>query len=200
MSFIEGPQTCSSSIDGPGNFSLSTVSTILQQTMTGCTLHAPGAVEGYNRSSRRISLVLWGWTVTFTEALISSCKWYRSVLLRDPLIQSNAWPVSLLHSCREVSVRTTSCRACMEVGPSCVMMSPSKRLRHMRDISARAADLFGYSPGVGNLCMVSIAVSDMKETYRWLKSSNLPAATERLVIATQDKALWTRYYEHNILH
>ena len=41
---------------------------------------------------------------------------------------------------------------------------------------------------------------DMKETYRRLKSSNLPAATERLVVAAQDQAFWTRYYECNILH
>ena len=34
----------------------------------------------------------------------------------------------------------------------------------------------------------------------WLKSSNLPAATEGLVVAAQDKALRTRYYERNILH
>ena len=41
---------------------------------------------------------------------------------------------------------------------------------------------------------------DMKETYRWLKSSNLPAATEGLVVAAQDQALGTRYYERNVLH
>ena len=41
---------------------------------------------------------------------------------------------------------------------------------------------------------------DMKETYKWLKSSNLPAATEGLVIAAQDRALWALYYERNILH
>ena len=111
VSFIRGPRTCSSLIDGPGNFSLCTVSTILQQTLTGCTLGAPRAVEGYDRSSRGISLVLWGWTVTIVTAVISSCKWYRSVMLGGPLIQSNAWPVSLLHSCRGVSLRTTSRRA-----------------------------------------------------------------------------------------
>ena len=41
---------------------------------------------------------------------------------------------------------------------------------------------------------------DMKETYRWLKSSNLPTATEGLVVTAQDQALRTRYYERNILH
>ena len=41
---------------------------------------------------------------------------------------------------------------------------------------------------------------DMKDTYRWLKSSNLSAATERLVVTAQDHALRTRYDERNILH
>ena len=41
---------------------------------------------------------------------------------------------------------------------------------------------------------------DLKETYEWLKAANLPAATERLVVAAQDQALRTRYYERNILH
>ena len=37
----------------------------------------------------------------------------------------------LLHSCRGVSLRTTSRRACMEVGQSCIMVSLSKHLRQM---------------------------------------------------------------------
>ena len=41
---------------------------------------------------------------------------------------------------------------------------------------------------------------DMKETYGWLEAANLPAATEGLVVAAQDQALWTRYYERKILH
>ena len=40
----------------------------------------------------------------------------------------------------------------------------------------------------------------MKETYGWLKTANLPAATEGLVVAAQDQALRTRYYECKILH
>ena len=41
---------------------------------------------------------------------------------------------------------------------------------------------------------------DMKETYRWLKAANLPAATEGLVVAAQDQAFQTLYYECKILH
>ena len=33
---------------------------------------------------------------------------------------------------------------------------------------------------------------NMKETYGWLKAANLPAGTEGLVVAAQDKALQTR--------
>ena len=41
---------------------------------------------------------------------------------------------------------------------------------------------------------------DMKENFGWLKAANLPGATEGLVVAAQDQALKTRYYEHHILH
>ena len=41
---------------------------------------------------------------------------------------------------------------------------------------------------------------DMKETYGWLKVANLSAATEGLVVAAQDQALRTRYYERKVLH
>ena len=41
---------------------------------------------------------------------------------------------------------------------------------------------------------------ERKETYGWLKTANLPAATEELVVAAQDQALRTRYYARKILH
>ena len=41
---------------------------------------------------------------------------------------------------------------------------------------------------------------DTKETFGCLKAADLPGATERLVVAAQDQALRTRYYEHHILH
>ena len=41
---------------------------------------------------------------------------------------------------------------------------------------------------------------DMKKTYGWLKAGNLSAATEGLVVAAQDQAHRTRYYEGKILH
>ncbi len=51
-------RTCSSSIDGPESSSLCTVSTILLQTLTDCTLLAVMGVGGYNRLSRHINLAL----------------------------------------------------------------------------------------------------------------------------------------------
>ena len=39
---------------------------------------------------------------------------------------------------------------------------------------------------------------NMEKTCRWLK--NLPASTKGLVVAAQDQALQTRYYECNFLH
>ena len=41
---------------------------------------------------------------------------------------------------------------------------------------------------------------DTKETIGWLKAANLPGATEGLVVAAEDQALRTRFYEHHILH
>ena len=85
----------------------------------------------------------------------------------------------------------------MEVEASSVMVSLSKHLRQMQNISEWAAVLFMYSPGAENLCTVSITVLlrtpvDMKEIYRWLMSSNLPAAGKGLVGTAQDHALCTR--------
>ena len=99
------------------------------------------------------------------NALISLCKWYKNVMLGCPLIRFVAWPVSILHSCRGVSLTTTSRRVCMEVGQSCLVVSLSKHLRQMRNSSVRAAFLFVYSPGSEDLCMVSIAVS--QRSHLW---------------------------------
>ena len=62
-----------------------------------------------------------------------------------------------------------------------------------------------YSPGVNSMYDQDCHLTekppvDMRGTYRWLKSSNLPAATEGLVVVGQDQALWTCYYERNTLH
>ena len=43
-----------------------------------------------------------GMLTTFVVALISSCKWYRSVMLGGPLIRSNRVARQFLHSCRRV--------------------------------------------------------------------------------------------------
>ena len=157
---IGGLRTCSSFIDGKENFSLCTEPTIMQQTLTGCicSVHRGLGSRGLHRSIQIISFVLLGWTLTFVAALIFSYKWYKSVMLRSPPIRFDAWPVSLLHSCRGVSIRTTSRKVCTEGSPSCVMLSLSKRLRQTQNISVRAAVIIVYSPGVANQCIVSITV------------------------------------------
>ena len=53
-----GAWTCSSSINRPESSSLCTVSTILLQTLTDCTLLAVMGVGSYNKLSRHINLVL----------------------------------------------------------------------------------------------------------------------------------------------
>ena len=76
----------------------------------------------------------------------------------------------------------------------------------MRNISASAIVLFVCGPGAGNLWTVSIAVSLSSLLRIWkrplvgyLKAANLLGANEGLVVAAQDQALRTRYYEHHIL-
>ena len=49
-------------------------------------------------------------------------------------------------------------------------------------------------------CLSEQPPVDMKEAYGWLKAANLPAATEGLVVAAQDQAFRTQYYEHKIIH
>ena len=49
-------------------------------------------------------------------------------------------------------------------------------------------------------CLTEQPPVDMKETYRWLKTANLPDTTKRLVVAAQDQALRTWYYKHKLLH
>ena len=116
--------------------------------------------------------------------------------------RSSAWLVGLLHSCGEVLLRTTSRKAYTGMHPSRLKVASSKHLKQMRDITVCVAV---RGPGAGSLCTGSIAVSeqppaDMKETHGWLKAANLPVATEELVVAAQDQALRTRYYERKILH
>ena len=83
----------------------------------------------------------------------------------------------------------------MELGPSCLMVSSSKLFRLMQNISARAVVLFVYSTGAEKPMhgqyrrFTEKPPVDMKETYRWPKSLNLPAATEGPVVAAQDLAL-----------
>ena len=166
--------------------------------------------RGLDRSSRRISLVLWGWTVAFVTALISSCKWYRGVMLGGPPIQSNAWPVSLLHSCRRVSLNTAQLQDSLSkyyksqslhgsgtiLCDSVFEQAPQTDAKHFHTCSSSlCVQSWRRKPMHGQYCRLTEKPPvDMKETYRWPKSSNLPAATEKLVVAAQDQAFRTRYH------
>ena len=119
--------------------------------------------------------------------------------------QSSALLVALLHSCGGVLLRTTSRRVYTEMHPSWLKVASSKRLKQMRDItymlqfsSCAVLEREAYARQYRRL--TEQPPVDMKETYGWLKAANLPAATEALVVAAQDQALWTQYYERKILH
>ena len=83
-----------------------------------------------------------------------------------------------------------------------LLVSSSKRLRWMRNISACATVIYVCGRGAGNLCAVSIAVSlsSLLLIRKGHLIANLPGATEGLVVAAQDHALRTRHYEHHALN
>ena len=114
-----GARTCSSSIDGPESSSLCTVSTILLQTLTDCTLLAVMGVRGYNRLSRHINLVLWGWTVTLLTVLILLYRWYGSVTPGNLHARSSAWLVALGNYCTAVE-DSCSGRQVAELTQECI--------------------------------------------------------------------------------
>ena len=80
--------------------------------------------------------------------------------------------------------------------------APETDVRHYRTCcsSLRVRPWSGKPMHGQYRCLTEQPPVDMKETYRWLKAANLPAATEGLVVAAQDQALRTRYYECKILH
>ena len=80
--------------------------------------------------------------------------------------------------------------------------APKTDARHYRTCcSSLRVRSWSGKPMHGQYCRLTEQPPvDMKETYGWLKAANLPAATEGLVVAAQDQALRTRYYERKILH
>ena len=80
--------------------------------------------------------------------------------------------------------------------------APETDVRHYRTYcsSLRVRSWSGEPMHGQYCCLTEQPPVNMKETCGWLKAANLPAATEGLVVAAQDQALWTRYYERKILH
>ena len=120
--------------------------------------------------------------------------------------RSSAWLVALLHSCGEVLLRTTSCRA--YTGNASISVeggfeqAPETDARHYRTCCSSLAVRSWNRKSMHRQYrrLTEQPPVDMKETYGWLKAANLPAATEGLAVAAQDQALRTRYYERKILH
>ena len=101
------------------------------------------------------------------------------------------------------SIKRIACRFTAQLRRSLASDDKSQNLHRNASISVEGG--FEQAPETDarhyRTCYSSLRVPvDMKETYGWLKAANLPAATEGLVVAAQDQALRTRYYEREILH
>ena len=169
-------------------------------------LHAMKEFGGYNRSRQCISLALWRWTVISVAVPIRICSLYLSVILEGPGTRSSAWLVPLLYSCRGIRLGTTRRRACTEVGPwrldGVFEQAPRMDAKHFHKCSSylRVRSWSGKPMHGQYRRLTEQSPVDMEESFGWLKAANLPGASEGLVVAAQDQALRTRYYEHHILH
>ena len=202
-----GPRTCSSLIGEPGSSSPCTVSTILRQTWTDCMLLAMKEVEACSRSRQCTSLALWGWNVISVIVPIRICSLY----------------MSHCDSGRSrYSIKSMACRFTAQLRRDLAKDDTSQSLHGSGTVASDG--VFELAPQMDakhfRMCNSSLRVRswsrkpmhgqyrrlteqspvDTKETFGWLKAANLPGATEGLVVAAQDQALRTRYYEHHILH
>ena len=102
----------------------------------------------------------------------------QSVMLEGPLIQSYAWPVNLLNSCKGVWLGTTSRRVCMEVHETILCKGvfeqvPQTDAKHFCTCSS-SLHVQSYSRNLLHgqyRHLTEEPPVDIKETYGWLKSS-----------------------------
>ena len=126
--------------------------------------------------------------------------------LEDPGTQSRAWLVALLHSCgRDLAEDDTSQSlhgSGTVVSDGVFEQAPQMDAKHFRMCnSSLCVRSWSWKPMHGQYCrLTEQSPVDTKKTFGWLKAVNLPGATKGLVVAAQDQALRTRYYEHHILH
>ena len=204
-SSIGGERTCSSSIDGPESSSLCTVSTMLLQTLTDCTF-----------------LAVTGKGLQQIESTYQSCI----VMLNCYLADSSDPFMQMIRECDSGkfshTIKRMACRFTVQLQRNLASGDKLQNLHSNASISVEGG--FEQAPETDarhyRTCCSSLRVRswngkpmhgqyrrlteqppvDMKETYKWLKTANLPAATEGLVVAAQEQALWTRHYERKILH
>ena len=118
----------------------------MRQSLTGCTLRAPRVVEGYNRSSQHISLVLWGFMHMVQECDARKSSHLIQCMARQFTAQLQG---SLSKDNKSKSLHgsgTILCDGVFEQAPQ-------------TDAKYFCMERFLYSPGAENQCMVSIAVS-----------------------------------------
>ena len=161
-------------------------------------------VGGYDRSRQCTSLALWGWTVISVIVPICIHRLYMSVTLQCPGTKLSTWLVALLHSCRGIWLRTDTSQCLQESGSvasdSVFEQAPRMDAKHFRKCnSSLCVQSWSRKPTHGQYCrLTEQSPVDMKETFGWLTAANLPGSPEGLVVAAQDQALRTRYYEHHI--
>ena len=186
--------------------SICTVSTILLQTLTDCTLLA----------------VMGGRGLQQVESTYQSCI----VRLNCYVADSSDHFIQMIRECDSAksshSIKRMACRFTAQLRRSPASDDKSQRLHKNASISVEGG--FEQAPETDaryyrTCCSFLRARSwsrkpmheqyrrlteqqpvERKETYGWLKTANLPAATEELVVAAQDQALQTWYYARKILH
>ena len=154
----------------------------------------------------QLSLALWGWTVISVTVPIRLCSLYMSVSLEGPGTRSRAWLVALLYSCKGDPAMDDSSQSLQGIGTvasdGVFEQAPRMAAKHFRKCcsSLRVRSWSGKPMHSQYRRLTEQSPVDMIETFGWLKAANLPGATEGLVVAAQDQALRTRYYEHHTLH
>ena len=196
VSFSRGSRICSRFIGEPGSSLPSTVSTILQQLWIDCM--PPAQVVGGLQQ---------------IETVYKSCVvWLHCYLLAsfDPCAQTVHMSDSgrARHSIKRVARSFTG-----QLSRNLAQDNTSQRLHGSGAVASDG--LFGQSVSDDYETFLhvrkfsSCAVLERQscaeqlpvdEAFGWLKAANLSGATEGLVVAAQNQALRTQYYEDRVMH
>ena len=163
-------------------------------------------VEACIRSRQCTSLALWGWNVISVIVPIRICSLYMSVTLEDPGTRSWGMACRFNAQLRRDLAKDDTSQSLHGSGTvafdGVFEQAPQMDAKHFRMCnSSLRVRSWSRKPMHGQYRrLTEQSPVDTKETFGWLKAANLPGATEGLVVAAQDQALRTRYYEHHILH